>query len=588
MLRIVPTCDAECAMNEMSLVIMKCHNKRPQRRIQRTKTTTTATRMLASCQKLPPNRRSNNYTNHCWKITAALLIIVHLGPHLQHHADRLIAEAGGGPLDNGLASFSAQNRQQVSFAEPESANNHQTVAVGRSVRFKCVVNNIGDHKIAWFHRDRHILLAIGNKTVAWRERIQVSSQADSVFVLQIDSVQLSDKGHYICQLNTQPLKSQTHILDVVKPPQIREQETTINIEPVKEFSPAELRCVADGIPEPVIKWRRESQTFELPIFDDIEADNNELDDRHEQEQRMEQTRAGDRLQQEQQQEQSADTTSLDSSLADGLPLKLPPTASASRQKRHETRSQAGADSNSVLAGPNGTEATTATSGAPQGVTSTGNASTTKPFIGEGEVLRIDRVSRYDMGYYMCIASNGVPPSVSQRIFLPVSYVSPPKGNNQTNSLTRDRSRETNAGVNRPIGVQDNNNNHNNSGTISMANQDKSVKVRERTNLAHHQTADRTTPAAAGRADSSWVGSGRSYQRNRQLKAARSSASPSSSSASSSSAASAAGSFRASTTGSLITSTTSITIRALLFATLGMFLTIYISSSSATTTVTLFA
>lgn len=43
-----------------------------------------------------------------------------------------------------------------------------------------------------------------------------------------------------------------------------------------------------------------------------------------------------------------------------------------------------------------------------------------PFIAEGEVLHFDRVSRRDMGFYICIASNGVPPSVSQRIFLPVS------------------------------------------------------------------------------------------------------------------------------------------------------------------------
>lgn len=42
------------------------------------------------------------------------------------------------------------------------------------------------------------------------------------------------------------------------------------------------------------------------------------------------------------------------------------------------------------------------------------------FMAEGEVLRFDRISRYDMGFYMCIASNGVPPSVTQQIFVPVS------------------------------------------------------------------------------------------------------------------------------------------------------------------------
>lgn len=41
-----------------------------------------------------------------------------------------------------------------------------------------------------------------------------------------------------------------------------------------------------------------------------------------------------------------------------------------------------------------------------------------PFIvleWEGETLELTRISRLDMGAYLCIASNGVPPSVSKRI-----------------------------------------------------------------------------------------------------------------------------------------------------------------------------
>lgn len=34
---------------------------------------------------------------------------------------------------------------------------------------------------------------------------------------------------------------------------------------------------------------------------------------------------------------------------------------------------------------------------------------------EGESLELTRISRLDMGAYLCIASNGVPPSVSKRI-----------------------------------------------------------------------------------------------------------------------------------------------------------------------------
>ena len=36
---------------------------------------------------------------------------------------------------------------------------------------------------------------------------------------------------------------------------------------------------------------------------------------------------------------------------------------------------------------------------------------------QGETLQLTKVSRLDMGAYMCIASNGVPPAVSKRINL---------------------------------------------------------------------------------------------------------------------------------------------------------------------------
>ncbi|XP_055546395.1 lachesin-like [Wyeomyia smithii] len=40
---------------------------------------------------------------------------------------------------------------------------------------------------------------------------------------------------------------------------------------------------------------------------------------------------------------------------------------------------------------------------------------------EGDVLALSRVSRFEMGAYLCIASNGVPPSVSKRIKVSVDF-----------------------------------------------------------------------------------------------------------------------------------------------------------------------
>lgn len=44
---------------------------------------------------------------------------------------------------------------------------------------------------------------------------------------------------------------------------------------------------------------------------------------------------------------------------------------------------------------------------------------------EGELLNFTSVTRFHMGAYLCIASNGVPPSVSRRIVLSITRKSPP-------------------------------------------------------------------------------------------------------------------------------------------------------------------
>lgn len=45
---------------------------------------------------------------------------------------------------------------------------------------------------------------------------------------------------------------------------------------------------------------------------------------------------------------------------------------------------------------------------------------------EGETLALTKVTRSEMGTYMCIASNGVPPSVSKQMMLHVNCEYNPK------------------------------------------------------------------------------------------------------------------------------------------------------------------
>ncbi|XP_041975575.1 lachesin-like isoform X2 [Aricia agestis] len=50
-----------------------------------------------------------------------------------------------------------------------------------------------------------------------------------------------------------------------------------------------------------------------------------------------------------------------------------------------------------------------------------NGVKTKVTVYEDEVLTLNKISRSDMGAYLCIASNGVPPSVSKRIVIKVHF-----------------------------------------------------------------------------------------------------------------------------------------------------------------------
>ncbi|KAJ1522291.1 hypothetical protein ONE63_002590 [Megalurothrips usitatus] len=60
----------------------------------------------------------------------------------------------------------------------------------------------------------------------------------------------------MCQINTDPMKSQQGYLDVVVPPDILDFPTSTDMV-VREGSNVTLRCVANGSPQPTISWRRE-------------------------------------------------------------------------------------------------------------------------------------------------------------------------------------------------------------------------------------------------------------------------------------------------------------------------------------------
>ncbi|CAH1378257.1 unnamed protein product [Tenebrio molitor] len=211
--------------------------------------------------------------------------------------------------------------QMAEQPEPEflaPLENH-TVTQGRDVHFTCVVNHLSSYKVAWIKSDTKAILAIHTHMVAQNPRLSVTHNGHNTWMLRVYNVQKNDSGSYMCQINTDPMRSQMGYLAVVIPPDIlNDNESTQSSGVAVESGTITLRCYATGVPEPKVLWRRE----------------------------------------------------------DGGNIVLREDVDRERQ---------------VL----------------------------QSF--EGETLKLTNVQRTDMGPYLCIASNGVPPTVSKRFIVKVHF-----------------------------------------------------------------------------------------------------------------------------------------------------------------------
>ncbi|XP_029661134.1 neurotrimin isoform X2 [Formica exsecta] len=195
------------------------------------------------------------------------------------------------------------------FKEPIT---NVTAPVGREAILSCVVQDLAGYKVAWLRVDTQTILTIASHVITKNHRIAVSHSDHRTWFLHIREVRESDRGWYMCQINTDPMKSQIGYLEVVVPPDILDYDTSTDMV-VMEGRNVTLRCAATGSPAPNITWRRE----------------------------------------------------------DGQQIQL----------------------------GNGEEVSSV----------------------DGSSFNITKVNRLHMGSYLCIASNGVPPSVSKRIMLTVHF-----------------------------------------------------------------------------------------------------------------------------------------------------------------------
>ncbi|XP_050313570.1 lachesin [Anthonomus grandis grandis] len=142
--------------------------------------------------------------------------------------------------------------------EPEFVGpiNNLTVPVGREAILSCTVNNLGKYKVAWVRAEDQTILSLHTKVVTHNSRIAVHHDNLNTWQLRIRQLKESDRGCYMCQINTGVMKIAEGCLDVYVPPDIINDDTSGDLS-VSEGDNATLWCKATGHPTPRIVWKRE-------------------------------------------------------------------------------------------------------------------------------------------------------------------------------------------------------------------------------------------------------------------------------------------------------------------------------------------
>ncbi|KPM06658.1 lachesin-like protein 2 [Sarcoptes scabiei] len=106
------------------------------------------------------------------------------------------------------------------------------------------------------NRSEPELISIQNQIVSKDSRFRVWNNNQKQWFLHIKQTKSSDKGFYMCQINTEPLISRSAFLDILIAPSIDYNATSTDVS-VDERTRLSIRCRANGHPKPSVIWRRE-------------------------------------------------------------------------------------------------------------------------------------------------------------------------------------------------------------------------------------------------------------------------------------------------------------------------------------------
>ena len=70
-------------------------------------------------------------------------------------------------------------------------------------------------QVAWVRIDTQTILTIHHNIITRNQRVSLSHHDREIWRLHLERVQESDRGWYMCQVNTDPMRSQRGFLEVV-------------------------------------------------------------------------------------------------------------------------------------------------------------------------------------------------------------------------------------------------------------------------------------------------------------------------------------------------------------------------------------